>query len=905
MTIRIYPSRLPGEPLETHEHGPVTIHQWMKANVDGYRVDMQHPVVIEVGGEAIPPAAWFDFALKPDDDVRFYPVPYGTGLEIAAWVAVGVSIATTAYTLFFAPGVDSGGYSSASGKSLDLNPAKANTAKLGDPIREVFGRFKIYPDYVVQPVTRFSPEDPTVMTVEMFLCLGVGDFTFSDGDVRIGSTPIASLGEGLEYTVYKPYTNVSADSRSENWFNSTEVGGTSSGTGLDMAQTAPDSDEVTAESVYVSGTSVSFKGLTPDEDGIAVYELPDGWVSGTLLQLTIPDSYVVTNSGAYSKITSDTLEEIDPYVGMPVTLFYNDAPYELFVASYTPHADATQTAQAVTASITLAYGSASGTAFTGLPEGLARLSISHSGYEYRINSVDAATVVVQRVINGVVDPAWSGFVARTVLDFEASSLNTNDRWMGPFLACPENEVTDMLEINFSFPNGICGFSSKGKKRERAVQWEIQYRSYGSGGAWLSKKGEYVVKNVNGLGFTERIQLPASGLYEVRCRRLNEQGEDNSRDNMYWQALRGRLLARPSQYAGVTTIGVTVQTGGKLAAQSDRRVNIIATRNYYNGTPRTLSGALYHVGESLGLAMDSSAIDSLEATWWTPEGDFFDYSTNDSTTALDMLQKIANAGKSYFLLSDGLASVGREGVKSWLGAITPQEMIDDLQTAFKAPSADDYDGVDVSYINGSTWAEETVLCRSNDNPTPVKIEDYKLDGVVDRDKAYQIGMRRLQKYRQQRLTFTTSTELDAMCYNVGDRIVLTDDIPGSSTISTLIEDVVVNGDQAIITVSEPLDWSLSNPRALIRYQDGSASGLIPVSRVGDYQLSLPYSDSMASFCFDDPSVEPPRLVFCDSSRAGYDAIVAEISPQPDGTCEITAKEYREIFYAYDDATYPGN
>lgn len=36
MTIRIYPSRLPGEPLETHEHGNITLHQWMVRNVPGY-----------------------------------------------------------------------------------------------------------------------------------------------------------------------------------------------------------------------------------------------------------------------------------------------------------------------------------------------------------------------------------------------------------------------------------------------------------------------------------------------------------------------------------------------------------------------------------------------------------------------------------------------------------------------------------------------------------------------------------------------------------------------------------------------------------------------------------------------------------------------------------------------------
>ncbi|VTP70242.1 Uncharacterised protein [Leclercia adecarboxylata] len=35
-------------------------------------------------------------------------------------------------------------------------------------------------------------------------------------------------------------------------------------------------------------------------------------------------------------------------------------------------------------------------------------------------------------------------------------------------------------------------------------------------------------------------------------------------------------------------------------------------------------------------------------------------------------------------------------------ITPQETTEELQTAFKAPSQDDYDGVDVTYINGTTW-----------------------------------------------------------------------------------------------------------------------------------------------------------------------------------------------------------
>ena len=107
------------------------------------------------------------------------------------------------------------------------------------------------------------------------------------------------------------------------------------------------------------------------------------------------------------------------------------------------------------------------------------------------------------------------------------------------------------------------------------------------------------------------------------------------------------------------------------------------------------------------------------------------------------------------------------------------MVEELQSGFTVPSDDDFDGVDVTYINGVTRAEETVKCRTPDNPTPVKIENYKLDGVLNQDHAYQIGMRRLMKYLQQRVTYQTTTELDALCYNTGDRIVLTDDIPGTT------------------------------------------------------------------------------------------------------------------------------
>ncbi|HBQ6718566.1 MULTISPECIES: host specificity factor TipJ family phage tail protein [Klebsiella] len=1025
MTIKFYPSRLPGEPLETHEHGVLTLHEWMSRNVPSYSQDKTHPVVIELNGQAVPPAEWPLCLLRPDSDVRIYPIPYGTGLEIAAWVSVAVSIASTAYALFFAPKPELGGFSSSNASSLDLNPAKANTAKLGDPVREAFGRNRIYPDYLVQPVTRFDPADPTRMTVEMFVCLGYGRFSYTGGDFRVGETPALTLGEGFSYTSYGPGDNVAGDRRSEIWFNSTEVGGTSSGSGLDMAQTAPEASDIVADAMTVSGASVSFSGLDVDDDNDEDEDedenkLPPGWIAGAIVTLKAPVNYQVSIEGGFNVLTGDVVSEIAPFSGMPVTLTFNGTDYDLQIATYTPHQDAvpgtggatavlrasaspstydfTITSQtfaltwqgitytislvsnygtmsgllaaingglngsgliaqddggviriveisspwrggsitssflpasvfgdspvftagtassggspAVTASVTLAYDS--GTAFSGLPEGSQRISLAHRGNEYQIASTDGPSATVQRVVNGVVDSTWSGFMTRTVVDFAASGINDNETWLGPFLACPQNEVVDAFEVNFAFPNGICGFQNNGNKRVRHVEYEIQYRVYGSGSGWTSKPGVYALKNINGLGFTERFDLSSPGLVEVRCRRRNEQGSNNARDSMFWQALRGRLLSRPTSYAGISTIGITVETGGQLAAQSDKRVSVVATRNYDGGGDRTISGAFLHLARSLGYRddqIDIAALSTLEDTYWTPRGEYFDHqASSDSTSAKDIFDKIAEAGMGYFLLSDGLLSVGREGVKSWTGIITPQDTVEEMQTSFRVPSEDDFDGVDVKYINPVTWAEETVQCRTPENPFPRKTEAYTIDVAMTADRAWRIGMRRLMKYLHQRRTYTATTSMLGWCHDFGDHIILSDDIRTGKTQSCLIDAMIYDFQEITLHVTEPLDWSYANPRCWIQFQDGRPSSrMLTPQRVDDFTLTVPYNDDLypGDWIMDDPEIDLPKLLFCDSEKGARHGIVQEVAPSGDSNCQITAPEYKEIYYLYDDATYPGD
>ncbi len=605
MTIRIYPSRLPGEPLEKHEHKELTIERWLCENVTGYRNDIVQPISVDVDGSGIEPERWKDCIITPESDVRIYPVP-GEGVSAAviiAWVSVAIAVASAAYSIYMMSNLDTGTSNQLTGDSLDLNPAKANSVSLGDPIREVFGKYRVYPDYLVQPVSRFDSSDPEIYRTSMLLCIGVGNFSIPASAVRIGSTPVASFGDDVSYTIYQPGVDVSSDSRSENWWSSTEVGGTSSGSGLDTNSTAPDSIYVNSDAILFDGNTITLIGVDnendDDDDDSDDLSVPSSWLEGTVITVVAPDSYVISTAEGYSVIYGD-FDELAPVVGMPVTLTYNDLSYNLFIASYAEEVEpvpgvggsaASITASAapatydfttssysftitwqgftytvslvtnyvnmsglvdaitdaltgsglvavdssgkvviqeesspysgdtivnstlpaavfgdspvnapgtassggaagVQAHITLAYSSASGKAFSGIPVGTERLSIMYGTGQFVITAVDDTTISVNRLkiitdpVTGLetteVDTDWPGFNSRTVLDASVSGDNDAENWLGPFLACPDGETTTVIENNFIFPNGHIQYKNNGDSQSHNVHVLVQYRNAATG-----------------------------------------------------------------------------------------------------------------------------------------------------------------------------------------------------------------------------------------------------------------------------------------------------------------------------------------------------------------------------------------------------------------------------------------
>jgi hypothetical protein len=94
--IEIYPSKLPGAPIETHRTlQRMTVESWLRANVPSYEQREAPPISVEINGVLISPDAWVTAEFGPDDVVAIRVEPKGVESLIAvATIVAAVSVVT-------------------------------------------------------------------------------------------------------------------------------------------------------------------------------------------------------------------------------------------------------------------------------------------------------------------------------------------------------------------------------------------------------------------------------------------------------------------------------------------------------------------------------------------------------------------------------------------------------------------------------------------------------------------------------------------------------------------------------------------------------------------------------------------------------------------------------------------
>ncbi|MGO4003178.1 host specificity factor TipJ family phage tail protein [Pseudomonas fluorescens] len=352
--IELYPSKLEGQPLERYKTDRVmTLEAWLVENVKTYHAFESPPISIEVNGLFIDPARWPKVEFAPADTVRIFPEPKGTGLEVAVWAVVAAVVAVGVIMLTQKPLMTPSSANNGAGKGLGLAKTTANQVKLGDVIRECSGKNEIFPDYLT-PTRRYFGSDPKVQWVEMLLCIGVGEFDIPPGQVRIGGTPIASLGSTASYAIYGPGQSVAAEAASLWWHNSDEVGSTSTGSaGLTLTTTTNIDQQLNAATAQFSDYVISIP--------VGAGWFPVGWDAGLIARIEVLYPYLFTApaDGSATVISGDHVPMLKPFVGMKIEITGANAG-DYVVASYAPYVPAVP---AVTGSASMVTGNAAPTRY--------------------------------------------------------------------------------------------------------------------------------------------------------------------------------------------------------------------------------------------------------------------------------------------------------------------------------------------------------------------------------------------------------------------------------------------------------------------------------------------------------------------------------------------------------------
>ncbi|MCK0153849.1 host specificity factor TipJ family phage tail protein [Alcanivorax sp. S6407] len=570
-----------------------------------------------------------------------------------------------------------------------------------------------------------------------------------------------------------------------------------------------------------------------------------------------------------------------------------------------------ETTVAAEAEMTLSYDS--GDPVTGLTPDAARMAIGYRGMLYLVDGATTSEIELTRLDDELnADSGWPGFDTVTTTDgvvyVEGNSASVG--WAGPFLACPDGEVTDEIELDFMFPKGLVYFSGDGGTGYLNASVRVQWREAGTADSWTDVGFSYFESTLNQIGFTETLNLPSSIQAEVRVRRGTGPSTAKGNRDIEWYGMRAKLNP-PTSYPW-TTMAVKLVNSSKIASASENQINVEAERKL-----PVLSGgvwqpaeensdiapALYHIAESVGMEIDHDELVRLDGIW-KGRGDKFGF-VFDETTVRDAMKMVLRAGMSELTLDQGVILPVRDEPRTTFErgqGFSPQNMTGPLTRSFKAQRPDDADGVDVEFTNGSNWTKQTVECRLPGD-LGIKVEKIRLDGVTDRTQAWQIGMRARLAMKYRRWEFSFDTELDGLNANYMSYVPILDDLPSYGQSSILLAIEYAGSSGALLTVSEPMDWSDSGASYVVAYRnpDGTVAGPWPATRGDDdyhiiADIPLPWPDLTAR-------QEPPHVYFGTTERWAFKALITSVRPRGMLGASVTATNYDDRVYDYDDQTPP--
>ena len=228
--IRVYPNQLNRDEFELVGcDAGITLHDYLTTNVPAYH---ERPVPLFsalLNNEPLDYENWKTVELCDGDLVECIVEPKG----IETTIMIVIAVASAAYAIHAAnqPLPDTYNATSPRGSSIYDANAQGNRPRLMGVVPVMFGRHKIYADYLNQPKIVYNNNE---QVLQAMLSLGVGQYELSPNDIYIGDTRISQYGDAVSHQVFQPGQNVTSHLAHLAEYRSVEVGSTGSSQGLKL-----------------------------------------------------------------------------------------------------------------------------------------------------------------------------------------------------------------------------------------------------------------------------------------------------------------------------------------------------------------------------------------------------------------------------------------------------------------------------------------------------------------------------------------------------------------------------------------------------------------------------------------------------------------------------------------------
>ncbi|MDR5858227.1 hypothetical protein FZZ93_01025 [Halomonas eurihalina] len=893
--IRLYPSDMPSAPVKEWEVVGKTLNAWLRECSPSYRCydADHHPLIVAVNDRLVPPSEWESVWLGADTTVELRPHPGDPGTLIAAAIAAVVAIAAT---VFLKPSLPTQRNSSSKGSKLLEVSAEGNQVRLGDLIPDIAGRVKMNPDYI--SATRRYFVEPKKQALDLLLCVGLGEFDIQPSDIKIGETPVTSLGTAVDLSAFGPGEDVTGHVAHQNWYNAPEVGPSAGGSGLRLKSSRDLQKSWTGTHTF-DGTSIT----TPDGP-------PDSWAEGTQLTIELPIDFDVTGGGSDPNVFHGSFAHFEPEVGAIIYIHQpgDESGNGLRITSYTPGSPD---------QMTLEGGDPAEPVSDWTPGSYNRV-IRRPNYAdpralHVIESITQDGVTVRYEIDGTPVSNWAGFPLVTTSNalVEVDDQEYAGIWSSIFLACPEGETTDTLEFDVFAPQGL-GHADGGDVDRVQRTIEFRYREQGTT-TWTTVSRTVEGATRDQLGWTFRESIPAM-TPEVQMRRVSaESNSTQDMDRLEWYGLRSRH-PHATSYPGVTVIALTITGSDTIASQTENQISVRLTRKLpvrENGAwtapqPTRLPAAYaMHVAKAVGYTDDKLNLGEFDrlAGIWDSRGDEYNAVHRDDSTVKEIINAALRVGFAELTIDRGQIRPVRDEPRGGLPqhGYSAQNMSGPLRRTTAMPKPDDNDGIDVTFINPDTWTEETVECRLPGDQG-IRAKKVQFDAAMSRTQAYRLGMRERARLAYRRTQFKFPTELDALNSSYMSHAGIASDVPGYGQ-SAWVKAAAYDDQAGTVTleVSEEFDWVDGASHVIAwRKPDGKLTPPYPAQPGSDPFLVVATAPSAPTISDD---MQPPFVHFGTTETWSWQALITDIKPRGNEGVSVSAVIDDPRVYYYDDATPP--